>query len=97
MGAICRRSNSERKKARHAACTALELSWELEIVPRIWPSPHSALGTASLLVYTGTTAGVCPIYTSVRAERADGVMIQALEGQLKWPFGYSSHLAPALL
>ena len=59
---------------------------ELEMVPRIWSSPHSALDTALLLVYTGTTAGVCLIYTSVGAERADGVMIQALEGQLRWPF-----------
>lgn len=85
MGANCRRSNSERKKARHAACIALKLSWSLIWFPA--SGPLRILPWRQLHCwYTGTTAGVCPIYTSVGAERADEVMIQALEGQLKRPF-----------
>ena len=97
MGAICRRSNSERKKGTSCGLHCIRAIVELEIVPRIWPSPHSALETASLLVYTGTTAGVCPIYTSVRAERADGVMIQGTGGPAQVAVCYLSHLAPAFL
>ena len=54
---------------------------ELEMVPRIWSGPLRILPWRQLplLVYTGTTAGVSPTYTSVEAGRADRVTIQALE------------------